>query len=1517
MSNESSKESTMDLEIAVIGMAGRFPGAESLEAFWRNLEAGVESIRDLSEEELRAAGVDDTTLADPRLVRRGADLKGADLFDAPLFGFTPREAGLMDPQFRVFLEDAWTALENAGYLSEARGSRIGVFAGAGPSTYLLNNVYSNPEAARAVGSFQTSIGNERDYLATHVSYRLDLRGPSFAVQTACSTSLVAVHLACQSLLNHECDMALAGGVSVSVPQTAGYLYEEGGIVSPDGHCRAFDEAAAGCVKGNGSGIVVLKRLADAVRDRDTIRAVIKGSAVNNDGREKVGFTAPGHEGQAGVIAEALSVAGVEAGTIGFVEGHGTATALGDPVEVAALARAFGPAGAGGTGRCALGSVKTNVGHLDAAAGVTGLIKAVLAVEHGRIPPSLHFRKPSGKIDFSRTPFYVNAEPRDWPRNGAPRRAGVSSFGIGGTNAHVVLEEAPGAPAPEGARPLQLFLLSAATETALARASESMAARFEAGSPPDPADAAFTLQVGRRRLPWRRAVVAESAAELIPALRGGGRAHPARHDARLHAEVAFLFPGQGAQHPGMAAELYRSEAAFREVFDRCAGTLRPLLGLDLRDAVFAAPGDAAAADRLRDTSLAQPALFAVEYSLARLWMAWGIQPAAMAGHSVGEYVAACLSGVMSEEDALGLVAERGRLMGALPRGGMLAVQEPEQDLSSRLARYPALSLAAVNAPSSCVASGPLPEIARLEADLSGAGIAHRRIQTSHAFHSAMMDPILAPFGERVGRVRLASPSVPFLSNVTGGWISPEQATDPEYWTGHVRRAVRFADNVALLAAQRDRLLLEVGPGTSLSSLARLQAGPEAVIAASLSHPARGGGDEAALLSAVGQIWCAGADIDWEAFHSGRPRRRIPLPSYPFERQRHWIEPGEGLEPAARPEAPAKEPHISRWFHVPGWKRSILRGKPEGAEPSWLLFHDRSRLASALAELAASRGASVTAVHPGGSFRREEEDRFSIDPRRREDYELLLRELRESGRLPSRIAHCWCADGSRIEPGETQDLGFFSLLHLCQALGSVAGGDDVRIAAVTERLFDVIGEEAIRPERATLVGPCRVAPQEYPGMTLRLVDLAEGDPAASARIVAGELDSREGGRVAAWRGGHRWVPSHEKMEIAASVGAPEAIRPGGAYLLTGGTGTLELAIARRLAASGAGGIAFCGCDAGSEAAAAALREAGAELFFSPAGSTRREEIAAAVAEVRGRFGRLDAVFHTAGFIGGGMIQLKERAAAEGVLSPRVDGARILAGLLAPGETLVLFSSAISATGVFGQVDYCAASAFLDAFAQARSRSAGPRVLSIDWGTAHWDRWQAMSGPGSEALLKQLREIQDSVGITEAEGVEALWRALDLAAPQVVVSPQDLEELIAASGSSSVAEFLEGSALAAPEAGGEGRSVEALESETERKVAGVWSALLGVARIGRKDNFFDLGGNSLLAIQLASHLRKAFDIDLTVASLFEAPDLAGLSAAVDAALEDRRKSEEVSRLLEEIEGLTEDQVRAELGGGSEKEG
>jgi len=906
MSSKPAADEIRVEDIAIVGMAGRFPGAKNVAEFWRNVRDGVESISFFTDEELAAAGLDGEMLAHPNYVRAAGVIDDIEMFAAPFFGINPREAEVIDPQQRLFLECAWEALEDAGYNSEAYDGRIGVYAGAGMNTYLLYNLYSNREVIRSVGDFQVMIGNDKDFLPTRVSYKLNLRGPSVSVQTACSTSLVAVCLACQSLQAFQSDMVLAGGVSVRVPGNAGYVYQKGGIMSPDGHCRAFDAKAEGTVVGSGVGIVVLKRLEDALADGDTIHAVIRGSAMNNDGSLKVGYTAPSIEGQTEVIADASAAAEVEADTISYIETHGTGTTLGDPIEIAALTQVF-RAQTEARNFCAIGSVKTNVGHLDTAAGVTGLIKTVFALKHKQIPPSLHFEQPNPNIDFANSPFFVNRQLAEWKRGRTPRRAGVSSFGIGGTNAHVIVEEAPEAGTADAGRPWQLLLLSAKTDTALETATANLARHLEQNPETNLADVAYTCAVGRKTFEHRRMVVcrdAEDGARTLAAL--DGKRVLTNFHGTVERPVAFMFSGGGTQYAEMGLELYGLEPVFREQVDQCSELLQPHLGIDLRRVLYPRADEQEAATRkLNEMSIFQPALFVIEYALARLWMSWGVEPQMMIGHSTGEYAAACLAGVFTLEETLVLLAARGRLMQQMPAGAMLAVPLSEQEVQTFLDGE--LSLAAVNSPALCVLAGATEAVARLEEELQGRGLDCRRLQTAQAAHSKMMEPILGAFIEKVERLALRPPRTPFVSNVTGTWITNAQATDPHYWSRHLRQTVRFGDGVGALLKEPELILLEVGPGRTLGGMAKQHPAKTAehVVLSSLRHPATQDSDAASMLNALGQLWLAGKQFDARSFYANEKRRRISLPTYPFERQRYWVE-AQRLEEAGTA-SPHESPH----------------------------------------------------------------------------------------------------------------------------------------------------------------------------------------------------------------------------------------------------------------------------------------------------------------------------------------------------------------------------------------------------------------------------------------------------------------------------------------------------------------------------------------------------------------------------------------------------------------------------------
>ena len=870
--------------VAIIGMSGRFPGARDLVQFWDNLKNGVESISFFSEPELEQAGVDERQLQRPGFVNAGGVLEDIELFDAPFFRINAREAESLDPQQRLLLECAWHAMEDAGYDPERCAVPVGVFAGAAMSTYLFN-LLSHPEFRDLVGDFQVFTGNDKDFLTTRISYKLNLKGPSLAVQSACSTALVAVSMACDSLLNHQCDMALAGGVAIRVPQKAGYIHREGEIFSRDGHTRSFDAAANGTVFTNGAGLVVLKRMADAIDDGDCIRAAIRGSAVNNDGSVKVGYAAPSLEAQAEVVAMALALAEVPPSTISYVEAHGTATPLGDPIEIAALCKAFRTEPKHDN-FCALGSVKSNVGHLDTASGIAALIKTVLALEHKVIPPSINFSSPNPKIGFNNSPFYVNTRLSPW--NGpAPRRAGVHSFGIGGTNAHVVLEEAPERESPVSRRARQLLVWSARTKAALQAMTTNLGGHLRKASNASVADVAYTGQIGRKEFTQRRILVCADAGDAVAALES---VDPQRvitgMSAATERSAVFLFPGQGAQYPNMGLELYRTEPTFCDIVDHCSALLRARLGFELREILYPEPNQLRRATaEMQRTEIGELSLFVMEYALAQLWMEWGIRPECMLGQSIGEYVAACVAGVFSLPDAIDLLTQRSALLKKTAEGAMIVLPVTEREATKLLGSE--LDLAAVNSPSECVLSGPVAAIERLASSPEGRFVP---LSISQALHSRSMEPIVRDLAAAFAGIEMHPPKIPYISNLTGTWTSATAATDPASWAAQLSHTVRFSDGIASLWKAPERIFLEVGPGQALTKLAlRHPARVEESIILS-SMPALGSGlsEAEAVFSALGRLWLQGVKVNWQGFWKHERRLRVPLPTYAFDRKRYWVE-----------------------------------------------------------------------------------------------------------------------------------------------------------------------------------------------------------------------------------------------------------------------------------------------------------------------------------------------------------------------------------------------------------------------------------------------------------------------------------------------------------------------------------------------------------------------------------------------------------------------------------------------------
>ncbi len=1491
-------------DIAIIGVVGRFPDADDLGAFWRNLREGRDSISFLTTEELIAAGVEPELVADPNYVPANGILSDVTHFDAGFFGIAPAEAEVMDPQHRIFLESAWHVLEHAGYGAGVGEQAVGVFAACSHARYLIFNLLPHLYAQSPHSIYQVLLGNDRDYLATRASYLLNLRGPSVNVQTACSSSLVAVHLACQSLLAGESDMAMAGGVAIKIPQKSGYLYSEGMIVSPDGHCRAFDARANGTTWGSGVGVVLLKRLEQARADGDTVYAVIKGSAINNDGAVKVGFTAPGVDGQSQVIVEALARAGINPASITYVEAHGTGTPMGDPAEVTALTRAFGGRRNGGP-HCALGSVKSNIGHLDTAAGIAGLIKTILALRHQEIPPSIHFDTPNPQIDFQTTPFFVNDRLRAWASTGRPRRAGVSSFGLGGTNAHLIVEEAPPEEPPPASHDSQVIVFSARTEEALEQMRANLTGFFRATPDISLADAAYTQATGRAQLPHRAAFLCRDSADAAAALVDPQRLHLGITPS-VASEIVFMFPGQGEQYAGMGRELYRDEPVYRAALDRCADLLKIDLGSDLREALYPAETDyESAALLLNETWLTQPALFATEYALAQLWMSWGIRPGAMIGHSIGEYVAACLANVFDLTTALKLVAARGRLIWQQPKGAMLAVASTQSQLEDRLP--PGLSIAASNAPNSFVVAGPAAGINEFAAQLGEDGIACRTLKTSHAFHSEMMERVAAPFSELLRQVEFGWPLIPFISNVTGAWASAEDVTDPDYWVKHLRQTVHFADGICHLLSDSQRLFLEVGPGDTLSKLTRRQplADKSRVVVSSISGPrdpdgeVNGAlhGEVAQLADALGQLWCAGADVDWSGYFGDRQRQRIAMPLYPFERQRHWIDPLKN--PPVSVTGTAKKLPLDQWFNLPTWSpslppRRIPNGRLDRSSGAWLIFTNGCKLGLSLVERLESEGQSAVCVEEGSEFARFDDRQFLLRSDVVADYERLFAEAAPGGF--KKIVHLWNLrpDHDTGDARQTRRRGYESLVCMAQALVKRSLENPITIAVVSNRLHDVFGQGEHCPDTATLLGPCLVVPQEHPHLTIRTIDVAkptlENVTPFSGDTLLAEIEGDSVEPHVAYRGQLRFVPRFERIELKVDEGADGGLRDGGVYLITGGLGKVGLQAAELLFDTVGARLCLLGRTPLPDAAdwpswlethtesdatsikmrrLTALRNRGAEILTLRADVSLESEMRTALAEIQQRFGVLHGVIHAAGALDDPSftcpLEDLTEAVTQAQFRPKVEGVRVLERVVrdVPLDFCLLISSNAAVLGGLGFTAYSAANRFMDAFAAVRNRSGG-----TPWVSTNWDTWAFDKTSATE------------LSMSPSESSEALRRVLSRTPPgQLVIATGDLSsrynQWVRRQGWGTASETGVKTSPARPREAGR---IVVPGSATERLLVDLWKELFGFASISIDDDFFELGGDSLTGIRLMSMIKDALGKRASINLLLKEPTIRALAAALD---------------------------------------
>lgn len=1490
-------------EIAIIGMSGRFPDAANVREFWGNLIDGKESIKFMSEQEIH--DLENPALSNnPHFVpAKGGHIGQLDWFDAAFFNYTPREAEIMDPQFRLFHECVWSALEDAGYAKEDYPGLIGLYAGASGNFQWQKKLKDSKKYSNRKGLSSIQFV-ERDFLPTLISYNLNLKGPGYNVQTACSTSLVAIHLACQAILNGECNIALAGGVSVSYGLDNGYVFQEGSIFSPDGHCRAFDANAKGCIHGSGAGVVVLKLLEDALADNDHIYAVIRGSAINNDGKRKVGFTAPSILGQSDVIRSAHQVAEIDPKDISYVEAHGTGTEIGDPIEVEALKMAFGN---DATNYCGIGSVKTNIGHLDAAAGVTGVIKTALALKHSTIPPSLHFVSPNPKIDFANSPFYVVNELKEW-KSDRVRLAGVSSFGIGGTNAHVVLEEAPKKSEVPSERSCHLLSFSAKTKNSVDKWVADFSGFLQKEENYHIADIANTLQKGRKTFPYRGFLVCADKAEAIAKLNAGEVVYN-DVSAQPNVSAVFMFPGQGAQYVRMGLDLYRSEPLFRDELQACLDIYRSVTGRNLEELLYPSDGTDTG-DAITQTSITQPLLFVFEYSLARMLMKLGIRPQAMIGHSIGEYVAACLSGVISLEDAISLVVKRGQLIQQLAKGSMLSVTLNEQDVQQYIDDK--ISLAVVNSSSACVLSGPSEAIAAVQEKLKLAGISATLLKTSHAFHSAMMEPALDAFRRSFEGIQLNAPSIPFISNVTGDFISNEDAVSPDYWVRQLRHTVKFAAGIERLMQQDDVVFIEAGPGNSLSSFVMKHAARKEnhKIMTTVRNVRVACKDDQYLYENIGKLWLMGVPVNFTPLYSGEARNTVPLPTYCFDRIR-LDSPAEPARVQENNEAVAQEgkKRLADWFYSPVWQQApsaspVINNEFFDSRQQWIVFAKDGAFPAALTRYLPVDNTRI--VRPGEQFAKIDNNNFVLDPKSEGDGAKLVQALDISPDETIHIIHAWPLTENITETLSLQrcteqlDTNFYCLLNVVRVLGFRQGNTHITI--LTNNTFEITGGDGLFPENAANAALVKILPLEYRNMYCRLIDLSaehisRGNEMQTLQLVFSMLSRSTPEKVIALRGRCEWTPMVKPVDMERFPAQESLLADNKVYVVLG-LGGMGVYMAKHIAENFRSKVIIIHRSpfpdrleweqilaAGNGQLATKVRilndvasHAKGEIHLMQADISDMQEMASAVDSIEAAHGLISGVIHAAGVIDtGGIVQRRSNESVADSVRAKVQGAIIIDTLFSQKELdfFMVFSSLGNELyeEKFGEIGYNIANEFLDAYVHSTSNI--NRKIGINW--CDWQE-VGMAMKAIDALFNseetRQKEMQNfsEVAILPQEGVEAFSRVCNSRLTHVLLYPFDLGKRLQQRDKTllNYNEFLEQKFKMLTDMSDSNFVPQIRSASMDENVLNIWKEYLGYKEIGIHDNIFEIGASSLDVVQVNNIFKSVLGIDVPVTTLFEYPTI-----------------------------------------------
>jgi acyl transferase domain-containing protein/thioesterase domain-containing protein/acyl carrier protein len=1527
---EQFTEEQLENNIAVIGMACKFPGANDPQSFWQNILTKKESINFFSKSELIHAGIDADLLAEPHYVAARGIISDVDKFDAPFFGYSPFEASITDPQHRMFLEQAWTALENAGYVANQFPGLIGLFAGMADSTYLTHNLLKNDDFITKYNEYQTMLATSSQFLCSKVAYAMGLTGPCVNVNTACSTGLVAIIMGCQSLINYDSDIVLAGGIHISVPQLSGYLYEESGILSPDGHCRAFDKEAQGTVLSNGCGIVVLKRLKDAINDHDNIIAIVNGWALNNDGTEKVSYTAPSVNGQAACIRQALTYANIEPTEVGYLEAHGTGTLLGDPIEIAALSKGYQYHHYQKSQYCAIGSVKTNIGHTDVAAGVAGFIKAALALKEKILPPILHYHTENEKINFTESPFYVNQTAKTWSAEGNRRMAAVNSLGIGGTNAHLIMQEAPEIQTTE-TKSANVLLLSAKTLTSLEAVTKKVYKHIqkiaqEANSDNSLANAAYTLQLGRKPFKYRRAIAYSRSTDLLQVLKDSVALSYNTNECneKQNSRIIFGFTGQGAQYANMGRELYTQQPLFKTIVDDCCEQISNSINIDLRELLF--PDEQFteyANDMLCNTQYTQPALFIIEYGIAQFLISLGIKPHAMIGHSIGEYVAATLSGVLNLQDALSLVVTRANLISRTKPGAMLAVPLSKEKLAPLL--FSDLALAAHNAPELCVVAGTKERIIAFDNFLKSLSqennLVCQYLSVSHAFHSSFMDEILAEFLQFTAKVSFEEPKIPYISNVTGNWITHSNILNKHYWVDQLRNTVQFSEGINNLALTSNDIFIEIGPGQTLINLIRQHQknNKETIIINTLPHAKEYQLNKVNsyqyLLNSVAKLWLNGSEVAWEHLYKNEIRKRVPLPTYCFEDYRYWINP-------TKADKKINERNISTvdCLYSVTWERDLklstgqnrtntivkqLDSLELSLNKCWLIFHTQSAFCDELIRQLKHENQYVYTISMGNQFSILDDQTFTIAPENKSDYLKLLQAIA----TPIEnlyVIHCWTLNDKSMENNMTLQQGAYSLLFLSQAFTEVSPEKNLKILTLSNHVHKVIGDEIIFPEKAAIVGPCKVIPQEQENVLCKFIDI-DLEYCSLAKLVAAiyweanNIKYEDYQADIAYRGNYRWLRRFKPCTHYIETNQTKRLKQNGIYLITGGLGGIGLTLAEDLAENYQAHLILISqsalkpesdwstwLDSDGYKDPKTLRQITVlNKIKNKAGSLTIKQVCvedekkmrAVIEFILQKFGHIDGVIHAAGIPGDGIAQLKTIDAYNRVLQPKLAGTQVLIKLLKEQalDFFVFFSSITAITGSLGQIDYCSANLVLDAYANADCFT--QPVFCV---TMNWQAWRDVGMAVDSKTM--LIDLTDSNSVSTKQAITLFKKIVNSDLNQVIISgikpdQANINNIHIKHPIQSHDDQANANKLS--------NTLDHKQDNVIETLLHLWRDILGINNINLDDDFYQLGGHSLLAITLLTRIQKKLGIRIPSTVLLTEKTIRSLAHYIELNIPNRKNS------------------------------